>query len=468
MSANARPNILFLFTDDQRFDTIGALGHPEVITPAMDSLVQRGTAFTNAYIMGGSCGAVCMPSRAMLMTGRTLYHLEEQGQRIPEDHVLLGEILQAAGYTTFGTGKWHNGPASYARSFTTGAEIFFGGMDDHWNVPASDFDPTGSYDNVRPFIRDPFVTNQVSRRHVDHIRPGVHSSELFAGAAVDFLQNHDGNNPFFMYVSFMAPHDPRTMPREYLDMYDPTAVTLPENFMPTHPFDNGELQVRDELLADFPRTTDEVRRHIAEYYAMITHLDAQIGRIVSTLEARGWTENTIFVLAGDNGLAIGRHGLMGKQNLYDHSLHVPLLMAGPGVPKGETRDAYTYLLDIAPTLCDLIGQPVPVTVEGRSLMPTLQNSDNRVRNTLYFAYRGYQRAVQDERYKLIEYVVEGRRTTQLFDLHDDPWELRNLASDPSHRDRVAALRQEMRRWRDALDDDQPGQGAAFWSRFDAT
>ncbi len=462
MSETSRPNILLLFTDDQRFDTIQALGYPQVITPAMDSLVDRGTAFTHAYIMGGSCGAVCMPSRAMLMTGRTLYHLQDQGQRIPRDHVLLGEALQGAGYTTWGTGKWHNGPDAYARSFTAGAEIFFGGMDDHWNVPACDFDPTGGYDNVRPFIRDPFVTNEVTPRHVDHIRPGVHSSELFAGTAVDFLETYSEDAPFFMYVSFMAPHDPRTMPHEYHDMYEPSTIALPENYMPNHPFDNGELRVRDELLANFPRNPDEVRRHIAEYYAMITHLDAQIGRILAALDSRGWTENTIIILAGDNGLAIGRHGLMGKQNLYDHSVHVPLLLAGPGVPQGETRDAYTYLLDIAPTLCDLVALPIPVTMEGESLVPALENPDNRIRDTLYFAYRGYQRAVQDDRYKLIEYVVQGTRTTQLFDLQADPWELNNLASERAHDETVVALREQMRRWRDELDDNQPGQGADFW------
>lgn len=148
----------------------------------------------------------------MLMTGRTLYHLDAQGQSIPEEHVLLGEALQAAGYRTFGTGKWHNGPRAYARSFTNGAEIFFGGMDDHWNVPACDFDPEGRYNNVRPFIRDPFGGGAVATRHVDHITPGKHSSELFSDAAISFLEGYDGHAPFFAYVAFMAPHDPRTMP----------------------------------------------------------------------------------------------------------------------------------------------------------------------------------------------------------------------------------------------------------------
>lgn len=463
-----RPNILFLFTDDQRFDTIRALGNEEIVTPAMDALVTRGTTFTNAYIMGGSCGAVCMPSRAMLMTGRTLYHIEEQGQGIPQEHVLLGKVLQEAGYTTFGTGKWHNGPSSYARSFSAGAEIFFGGMDDHWNVPACDFDPTGQYDVTHPFIRDPFATNYVTRRRCDHITCGKHSSELFSDATIDYLCDYDADAPFFAYVSFMAPHDPRTMPRQYLDMYDPAELTLPRNYLPEHPFDNGELRVRDEKLAAWPRTEYEIRRHNAEYYAMITHLDAQIGRILQALEETGQADNTIVVLAGDNGLAIGRHGLMGKQNMYDHSLHVPLIMAGPGVPQGERRDAFCYLLDIYPTLCDLIGIAVPGTVEGKSLVPAMQDPEENVRDTLLFAYRGIQRAVQDHRYKLIEYVVDGTRTTQLFDLQADPWEMYNLVDDDHRADHLAALRQELQRWRTELDDTQEGQGEDFWHGYDQT
>ena len=462
--AAKKPNILFLFTDDQRFDTIRALGNDQIATPNIDRLVARGTACTDAYIMGGSAAAVCMPSRAMLMTGRTLYHLQGQGQAIPEEHVLLGEALQAAGYATFGTGKWHNGPASYARSFTAGAEIFFGGMDDHWNVPACDFDPTGRYEPERPLIRDPWRSNQVVHRRCDHIAPGKHSSELFADAAVRFLENCDAGRPFFAYVSFMAPHDPRTMPEEYLAMYDPDEVELPPSFLPEHPFDNGELRIRDERLAPWPRTPAEICRHNAEYYAMITHLDAQIGRVLEALERTGKAENTIVVLAGDNGLALGRHGLMGKQNMYDHSLHVPLLFSGPGIPQGKRCDAYCYLIDIYPTLCELAGVPVPATVEGTSLVPAMGDGA-QPRDALLFAYKDVQRAAQDRRYKLIEYAVEGRRTTQLFDLRADPWEMNNLADSPAYVDRVAALRREMRRWQDEWGDTQPGQGKPFWENF---
>ncbi len=456
-----RYNILFLFTDDQRFGTIRALGNDQIHTPNMDYLVRNGTAFTNAYIMGGTCAAVCMPSRAMLMTGRTLFHLEDLGQNIPEDHRMLPEVFKDAGYTTFGTGKWHNGTAAYARSFTHGAEIFFGGMDDHWNVPACDFDPTGKYPEPQPHPWNPGTGDvEIHQKQFDHIKRGKHSSELFADAARDFLITHDTAIPFFMYVSFMAPHDPRTMPQEYLTMYDPEQILLPPNFMPEHPFENGDMRVRDESLEAWPRRPEKVRRHLAEYYAMITHLDAQIGGILDALKATGQFENTIIVFAGDNGLALGQHGLMGKQNNYDHSIHVPLVMMGPGIPAGEQREAFCYLIDIFPTLCDLTGRTIPETVEGKSLMPALNDPYEPHRNLLHFAYRDLHRSVMDRRFKLIEYVVEEQRNTQLFDRSKDPYELNNLADDPDYSKTLDELRTKLKCWRTEMDD----WGDAFWSK----
>ena len=449
MTPQQKPNILFFFTDDQRFDTLNILGNEDILTPTMDWLVREGTTFTRAYIMGGSSPAVCMPSRAMLMTGRTLYHLADRGRYIPDEHVLLGEALQRAGYATYGTGKWHNGAASYARSFSQGAKIFFGGMNDHWNVPAADFDPSGEYPEA---ARVP--------------QSEIHSTTLFSDATIEFLRNYQGDQPFFAYVSYMAPHDPRTMPQRYHDLYDPKEIRLPDNYLPEHPFDNGELRVRDELLAGFPRTPGEIRRHIAEYYAMITHLDAEIGRVLDALRETGHAEDTLIVFSGDNGLAVGRHGLMGKQNMYDHSLHVPLVFVGPGVPKGLRSEAYVYLLDIYPTLCELIGIDIPETVEGMSLVPAMRDPEERVRDSLLFAYKDCQRAVQDRRYKLIEYVVGGARRTQLFDLCEDPAELDDLSGDPAYGATVARLRGELNRWRDELDDDTD-QGATFWSGYDA-
>ncbi|MFW5857133.1 MAG: sulfatase-like hydrolase/transferase [Planctomycetota bacterium] len=439
-----KPNILFFFTDDQRFDTLAALGNDAIRTPHLDRLVGRGAAFTHAHIMGGNCGAVCMPSRAMLMTGRTLFHLEDMGQQIPEDHTLLGEALQAAGYQTFGAGKWHNGIEAYARSFTDGREY-----------------------TALPFCHNAMKSNELGYRLCDHIKPGVHSSDLLADAAIDYLGRRDKAKPFFAYVSFLAPHDPRTMPEEFLKMYPPEEVELPANYMPGHPFNNGELKIRDELLEDFPRTESAIRKHIAEYYAMISHLDAQIGRVLAALDEAGETDNTIIVFAGDNGLAVGRHGLMGKQSMYDHSVRVPLVFAGPGVPAGVRRDAFCYLLDIFPTLCDLVGAETPASVEGQSLVPIFADPAAPARETLHFAYTHCQRAVRDAQYKLIEYVVEeAPRVTQLFDLQADPDELHNLADDPAHAETLQRLRAELLRWRDEFGD-TTHFGETFWGGYGA-
>lgn len=464
--ADRPPNILLVVTDDQRFDTIRALGCSAIETPTLDRIVERGTAFTAAHIAGGTVPAVCMPSRAMLHTGRTLFALEEAGLRIPAGHTLLGEHFAAQGYQTWATGKWHNGPAALNRSFQDGAEIFFGGMNDHWNVPASRYDSSGRYDSRLPIVPGFMASNAVLWRHADHVSPGRHSSELFCDAMVEFLKGYDRRKPFFASLAFMAPHDPRTMPRRYLDLYDPERLELPPNFLPGHPFDNGELAVRDELLAAFPRSEAEIRTHIRDYYAMISHLDAELGRVMAELEWQGLAADTIVVLAGDNGLALGQHGLMGKQSVYEHSVRVPLLMSGPGIPRGERRDSLCYLLDIFPTVCELAGLPIPQSVQGCSLVPALRDPAAVVRDSLYLAYSSVQRAVKDGRCKLIEYVVGGERMTQLFDLARDPWERENLAGRPGQAGTTQRLRKELLRHRDEWEDRATPWGAMFWDGFD--
>lgn len=411
---SARPNVLFLFSDDQRFDAWGGAGTEEIRTPALDRLAESGMIFTQAHIMGSMRPAVCMPSRAMLMTGRTLFHLSGDGGRIPPEHPTLPETLRRAGYATFATGKWHNDRESFARGFTHGGKVFIGGMSEHEAVPVHDFDPEGKYPNARRYKGE------------------KHSSELFTDAAIAFLESHEAKAPFFMYVSYTAPHDPRSCPPPYNTMYDPARLKLPPNFMPEHPFDNGELRIRDEMLAPFPRTPEVVRQHIADYFAMITHLDAQIGRLLHVLRAGPHGRNTLIIFAGDNGLAVGQHGLMGKQSLYEHSIRVPLILSGPGIPEDTRTDALCYLNDLYPTICEMLGVAIPESVEGRSLRPVIRDPGAEVRDTVFYAYKNQQRGIRAGRYKLLAYLVEGQRTTQLFDLEDDPWEMRNLADSPDH------------------------------------
>ena len=199
------------------------------------------------------------------------------------------------------------------------------------------------------------------------------------------------------------------------------------------------MNVRDEVLSARPLTPDYVRRELAAYYAMVEHMDAQVGRVLAALDATGRAGETVVIFAADNGLALGSHGLLGKQNLYEHSVRVPLIVKGPGIPAGRSTDALCYLLDLFPTVCEWTGLESPPN-DGRSLLPVMRGEKESVRDGLMFAYRAEQRAYRDERYKLIEYDVKGARTTQLFDLKDDPSERRDLSEVAQHAGTLARLR----------------------------
>ncbi len=426
--AAGKPNILFLFSDDQRADTIAALGNRNITTPTLDRLAHRGTVFTRAYCMGANNGAVCVPSRAMLMSGRTLFHIKEDlaGQ------TTWPEKFAQSGYTTFITGKWHNGAESVTRSFQQGKAVFLGGMGNPYQLPLQDLSAEHRLENKR-----------VS---------GEHSVKLFADAAIDFLKQPK-DKPFLCYVAFNCPHDPRVAPKEYHDKYNAQKPPVPPNFLPQHPFNNGSLVIRDEKLAPWPRTPEIVQEHLADYYSYIEFMDAQIARILETLKAIGQMENTLIVFSSDHGLAIGSHGLFGKQNLYDHSMHAPLMISGPGIPAGKQTDAMCYLLDIFPTLGALAEVPAPEGSEGRSLVPVLTGQTERHREVIFTAYTKVQRAVRDNRWKLIVYPQINK--TQLFDLQTDPIEMHDLAADPSHADEVKRLTALLQEQQKLADDSQP-------------
>lgn len=459
-----KQNVVIFFTDDQRFDTIHALGNNEIKTPNIDQLASEGVCFCQAHIPGGTVGAVCMPSRAMLNTGRTLFHLEDCGRVIPESDALMGETFKKAGYECFGVGKWHNGRRAFSRSFTNGDEIFFGGMNDHWNVPVYHYDPSGKYETTMNITPNFNLHNKVTKRPGDHVNSGKHSSEVFSNAALNLLKSRNREKPFFMYLAFMAPHDPRTMPEQFRQMYTPEDISLPENFMSRHPFNYGVENIRDELLTDYPRNEYEVRKHIAEYYGMISHLDYELGRVVSYLKETGDYENTIIVFAGDNGLALGQHGLFGKQSCYEHSIRVPLIIKGNGIPKGVKTNQFAYLLDIFPTLCEMTGNEIPKSVEGRSLLPIIYD-DKCVRKDLYLAYGSLVRGIKNQNYKLIEYRKEGVCRTQLFDLKNDPKEMHNIADRADMGEIVSEMRSKLFTYANEWGDIESKEGKEFWKFF---
>ena len=442
-----RLNVVLMLSDDQRHDTIAALGNEYSHTPAMDSLVKNGFAFRQAKCMGSQNGAVCVPARAMLNTGRSLFHVPDNMGKF----ATLGETLQGAGYKSFLAGKWHNGTPAFARSFNAAGNIFFGGMHaDQYKMPVRDFDPSGKYPNSAVHIGNKF------------------SSELFGDAAVDFLTAHGKNGPFFCYLAFTSPHDPRTPPEPFKSMYDPQKMPLPKNWLPKHPFDNGDMKVRDELLAPMPRTEADTRQQLCYYYGMISAQDAQVARVLKALDDQGLSDNTLIIYTGDHGLAIGSHGLFGKQNVYDHSQRIPLIFSGPPIPKSAGSDAFVYGFDIFPTICELLGVTPPQSVEGKSLAGVIAGREKQVRDSILYVYdhldggkkpaaedmRGIQRAVNDGRWKYHHYFVKGTKTVRLFDMQNDPHEMHNLADDPAAAKELPRLRELLKKFREDFSDNQ--------------
>ena len=423
------PNILFLFADDQRADTIGAWGNQHIRTPHLDSLVERGFSFVSNYNLGANGGAVCVPSRAMVNSGLAYFRVQNDLSGAK----LLPELLRENGYTTFATGKWHNQEASWLRGFQQGKNIFFGGMSDHTQVPLVDLSPEGELVNERP--GDKF------------------SSEMFADAAIEFIESYEEDEPFYAYVAFTAPHDPRQPPLEFREMYYNSRPPLPGNFMPQHPFQLGNwLTIRDEVLAGWPRTEEIIRDQLAEYYGLITHLDTQIGRVLETLRNSAYGENTIVIYAADHGLAVGSHGLLGKQSVYEHSQKCPLIFTGPGIPNGKTA-ALTYLLDIFPTVTSLVGLDTPENLDGEDLSALWKGEEAAVRDSLFLAFTDQMRSVRDDRYKLICYPQINYR--QLFSLEHDPDELENLVDEPGQSERVERMTALLQEWQAKLGDTQP-------------
>jgi arylsulfatase A-like enzyme len=307
----------------------------------------------------------------------------------------------------------------------------FGGMSDHTKVPVRDLGADGQLTTSR--IETTF------------------SSELFADAAIAFLREHEGPAPFFAYVAFTAPHDPRQPPLAYREPYYRTLPPLPANFQPQLPFDNGMMRGgRDENLAAWPRTEAVIRDQLAEYYGLITHMDEQIGRILAALAETGHADDTIVVFAADNGLALGSHGLLGKQSVFEHSTRVPLVVRGPGIPAGGASERFAYLHDLFPTLADMTGLDVPAGLEGETLRPAWQGSRTSARDSVFLAFMDTQRAVRDDRWKLIAYPALGH--LQLFDLQADPFETTNLIEQPAHAGEVVRLQALMRTWQQRVGD----------------
>ena len=428
------PNIILIVSDDQRPDTIAALGNPIIKTPNLNRLVKRGSVFLNATC----ANPICTPSRGEILTGCTGIRNQvfDFGRTLDPSLKTLPEPFNDAGYSTWYCGKWHNDgrPSKHGYQATQG--LYTGGGSKWWK-PQTDYrgHPITGYKGC--IFRD--QNDQPLPERGVGLTPNI--SAKIADAAIKVIES--STSSYLLHVNFTAPHDPLLIPRGYENLYAPTDIPLPKNFQSDHPFDHGNRGGRDEILLPIPRTKELVKADLAAYYAVISHLDEQIGRIMTAIRASEQADSTIIVFCSDHGLAMGSHGLRGKQNMYEHTIRVPMILAGPGIPQGKKLKAHAYLRDLFPTLVDLAGLP-PVQCDGKSQVPVLRGQVPSLYEFTVGYFRDSQRMIRTDQWKLIEYPLA--KKTQLFDLQSDPFEQHNLASTAKHSDLTKQLSALLNKW----------------------
>lgn len=468
---DARPNFLVIVADDQSpFDFPIYNPASQLDAPNIARLAAEGMTFDAAYHMGAWAGAVCTPSRHMIMSGRSVWHIPDRGKQSRNPHIdnpemvppdlakhTLAAVFNAAGYETMRTCKIGNSYEGANEQFTI-------------------------------------------RRDATKRGGTAESGSAWHGQQVlDYLDEREGKQtakPFLIYFGFSHPHDTRDGTPELLAKYGatnhsdettlppahPRQPQLPINYLPKHPFPDGHPNLRDEVAVSGVwerRDPTTIRNEIGRQFACSENIDIQIGRVLEKLEQMQQLDNTYIIYTADHGMAIGRHGLQGKQNLYEHTWRVPFFVRGPGIAAGSRAPGNLYLMDVLPTLCDLAGISTPETVEGTSFRPVLEGRSTTVRDALYGVYCGGtlpgMRSVRQGDWKLIKYdVLDGKvRETQLFDLSENPqeWiaehhspqvrellnidpraEQTNLAEDPAYAEQLRRMEMllaaEMQRWDD--------------------
>ncbi|GJM34972.1 MAG: sulfatase [Saprospiraceae bacterium] len=437
-----QPNFLFVLVDDQSpFDFKIYNANSILETPNIDKLAREGMIFDGARHMGAWSGAVCTPSRCMIMSGRTLWNLpsNKQGYENPSapdslELQTIGAVFNRAGYKTMRTCKKGNSYPAANAQFTV-------------------------------------VKDATKRGGTEESGSTWHSKQV-----MEYLADREAKlekEPFFIYFGFSHPHDIRDGTPELLAKYGavnhrdtsslppshPNQPPLQENYLAAHPFFHGHPELRDEEnVSGVWKRRDEqtVRNELGREYACSENIDIQLGKVLKKLEEMGELDNTYVIYTSDHGMAIGRHGLMGKQNLYEHTWRVPFIVNGPGIKAGSRVEGNIYLLDILPTVCDLAGIETPSTVDGTSFKPVLMGEKESIREVQYGVYSGGtkpgMRCVKKGDWKLIKYdVMDGQvRETQLFNLAANPHEYlpehgktgemeTNLAGNPKYAEKLAEM-----------------------------
>jgi len=439
-----RPNVLVIMADDLNND-MGTYGHPLVKTPNIDRLASRGVRFDRAYTQF----PLCSPSRVSLLTGlrpdtTRVHDLQTDFRTVLPDVQTLPQMFKRNGYLSARVGKMYH--------YGNPGQIGTSGLDDpaSWDV----------FVNPRGIDKDEetVLTNLTPARGLGsslsfYASPAPdedHTDGKVAAETIALLEKNK-DRPFFIGAGFYRPHCPFIAPRKYFDLYPRNTIPLPAT---------AEYPLTDPLARWFTSPPhwgvdpEGQRDAIRAYYASITFLDANVGRVLDALDRLKLTDNTIVIFISDHGYHLGERGQWMKQTLFERSARAPLIIAGPGVSaKGRSTTRVVEFLDLYPTLADLAGVSPPSELHGRSLRPLLTNPQaawphaalTQVRRgPAATAFMGY--SVRTETWRYTEWD-EGKRGVELYSESDDPDELRNLADDPAHRNQLAEMRELLRRVR---------------------
>lgn len=403
----SQSNILFIESDDQSNQALGAYGNQAMVTPNIDKLASEGVSFTSAYNMGCWSPAVCIPSRTMLIYGKYLW----DSKRISKKNApkSLPKKLSEKGYYTYITGKWHA----------------------MGNKAQEIFDKTGS---IQP--------GQLKTYNAD----AGHITDITGIEAVNFIKNYNKDKPFFAYVAFNAPHVPRQTTQNYYDLYPSDQIKLPPSFSDKMPLNtNVKYQY-----APNPLRKKTMQNRVQQNNAMVSHMDARIGDIINALKEKGIYDNTLIVFTSDHGINFGENGVAGKVCLYEPSVTAPLIIKAANIKANSKISERVYLQDIVPTLFDMLNLKNEDSTDFESLFPLITKT-GKARNSIYLAMFDDQRGIISEDKKLIIYPKTG--DLELYDLEKDPWETNNMISNQKTKSTILKLLNELKAWQEKTGDE---------------
>jgi len=429
LAGPARPNLLFVLTDDQRWDTLGAAGNPVIHTPHLDRLAQRGTRFRNAFVTT----AICCTSRATLFSGQYARRHGIENFSTPFSAARWADTyparLRAAGYRTGFIGKFGVGDARAVAAMAAEFD-YWRGLPGQGGLFVDENDPTRT-----------------------------HATARFGSQAIEFLEGSHNGQPWCLSVSFTAPHARDGRPREFFPtdprddgLYVTNPPPLPElateaEFRKLIPsLQRSEARARWEKRFPNPTRANETR---TDYYRLITGVDREVGRIWEALDRLGYGTNTVIVFTSDHGFYLGDRGLAGKWFMHEESIRVPLLIADlRQPPRARVRAEMALNLDVAPTLLDYAGARIPPVMQGRSLRPLVEGRRvNAWRRDFFYEHHfNYGDRIPDSegirtgRWSYWRWTLENPVVEELYDLRRDPLQQRNLAQQPEHRRMLEQLR----------------------------